>query len=118
MKSEIKNISTEELIAELKKREEELKNPDMNYRRVVGIMDDEGIESFIDADEMDVEKLSHRFFAMKLRTRYVTNRNARFYTTWLPKVVCDVVTDLMKSDKNVEAMEMIKKLPNLKYLGY
>ena len=103
------NISTEELLKELKRREE-LKKLDDNVP-CMGINDDLGVESFVilkNADEF-ASKLLH----MELRCRYNSQRNPEIFFVKLPLKIAEMFRD----EKDVQKVgKALKQLSNYKKL--
>lgn len=113
-KFNLKDFTTEELLDEIKRREDlPVKPQDV---LCVGIVDNDGAESLLVVK--NAEDLGTKLSSLQLRARFNTQRHPIVYSVKIPLELFDKLDNNMKKGNYHEASEAIQSFSTFKNLGY
>lgn len=106
---DLKEISTEELLEELKRREAVATTDEEGDKQYpfIGIVDDRGIDQLV---QVDAKSFADRTSVMELRVRYNTQRNAEMFFLKMP---LEMETPILKMESK-DAIKFVKGLSTYK----
>jgi hypothetical protein len=111
---ELSQFSKEEILEELKRREEtESSN---NHFLCIGLLDDEGLESFIKIK--NANHFSELYNSLALRARFNSHRNTKIYSIKIDNAIHDMLIENIQNGKYHESCETIKNLSTFKELNF
>lgn len=114
MKSKFEKFSREELVAELKKRDETDKQTD--DIPCVGIVDNEGLDSLIEVENAD--HFATLTNSMELRCHFNSQRNPELFFIKVPRKLYEMFKNGMNQSEEtcVNAGKAVRELSNYKIL--
>jgi hypothetical protein len=108
-------VTTAELLAELEKREK-FKDSHDDHVLYMGIIDSDGAESIVKAD--DRESFSSLYNSLALRARFNGQRRPIIYTVRMPESLYNLYNEKMDKGEYDKVAEGLRELSTFKTLGY
>ena len=113
-KMKIQEATKQDLLDELERREKVVVNND--HFLCIGIIDNEGVDSFVRVDTK--EKFAELHSSLSLRSRFNSHRNPVLYAVNLTQPIYDDLNSRFKQGECEEVAEELKQLSTFKNLGY
>ena len=115
MKTDLKSISIDKLIAELEIRKvEEIETKNKEFI-CIGIID-KGVESLVKV--LNLNKFTQTLVNLKLRARFNTHRDPIVYAVKISEILFIELNERMKVGEYEEVTEFLKELSTFEDLGF
>lgn len=111
----LETVTTAELLAEIERREKSKDDYD-DHVLYMGIIDSDGAESIVKADNSETFSSLYNSFA--LRTRFNGQRRPVIYTVRMPESLYNLYNERMQKGEYDGVAEGLKELSTFKTLGY
>ena len=116
MKTDLKSISIDKLIAELEIRKvEEIETKNKEFI-CIGIINNKGVESLVKV--LNLNKFTQTLVNLKLRARFNTHRDPIVYAVKISEILFIELNERMKVGEYEEVTEFLKELSTFEDLGF
>lgn len=110
----LQELTTDELLAELARREKEKIETD--HSLFMGLIDQDGAESLMMVKTK--EKFAELHNSLSLRARFNSQRHPMLYVVNMPHLMYESFNERLLKGEYVEVAEELRKLSTFKKLGY